>query len=197
VAGALPRRRRRAPPSRTAGVSNRDGIRIEPLYQRAPGREHSLRVDPRQPWIVTQRVDDPDVERAGAQVAEDLAQGATGLSLVFEGAPNAFGYGLPADAATLERLLKQVPLNQTHLRIDAHPWSRPMADWLVAAGQLARGPGPGISLSFGHRPGGVLRRNRTSAHVARGACRLPCRKSAGAFLRHGHSGTLLEATGAL
>ncbi len=60
----------------TASASSR-------LYQRAPGREHSLRVDPRQPWIVTQRVDDPDVERAGAQVAvADLAQGATGLSLV-------------------------------------------------------------------------------------------------------------------
>ena len=67
-----------------------DGIRINPLYERASGHEHSLRANPLKPWIVSQRVDDPDVERARAQVAEDIAQGATGLSLVFEGAPNSF-----------------------------------------------------------------------------------------------------------
>ena len=32
-----------------------------------------------------------------------MAQGATGLSLVFEGAPNAFGYGLPATPEALAR----------------------------------------------------------------------------------------------
>ena len=72
-----------------------DGIRIEPLSQRARDSRPCLRANPEQPWIVCQRVDDPDVERARAQIAEDLAQGATGLALVFEGAPNAFGYGLP------------------------------------------------------------------------------------------------------
>ncbi|MGB3834721.1 MAG: methylmalonyl-CoA mutase subunit beta [Mesorhizobium sp.] len=171
-----------------------DGIRIEPLYQRAPGREHSLRVDPRQPWIVTQRVDDPDVERAGAQVAEDLAQGATGLSLVFEGAPNAFGYGLPADAATLERLLKQVPLNQTHLRIDAHPWSRPMADWLVGLLGSRRVDPARLSLSFGIDPAAIFAgtgRLRMSIEALQAS--MP--QSLAHFFAMGIPGTLLEADG--
>src|SRR5690606_13729197 len=56
-------------------------------------------------WIVCQRIDDPDVERARAQIADDLAHGATGLALVFDGAPNAFGYGLPGTAEALEQVL--------------------------------------------------------------------------------------------
>ena len=64
---------------------------------------------------------------------DDVAQGATGLSLVFEGAPNAFGYGLPATREALETVLDGIPLNRIHLRIDVHPASRAMADWLVAS----------------------------------------------------------------
>ena len=42
---------------------------------------------------------------AGArQALEDIDQGATGLALVFEGAPNAFGYGLPAKPAEIPKL---------------------------------------------------------------------------------------------
>src|SRR5690606_5608660 len=109
-----------------------DGIRVEPLYDRAVDAAPCLRNNPTQPWIVSQRIDDPDVDRAIAQASEDLAQGATGLSLVFEGAPNAFGYGLPGTPQTLERVLAQVSLNQVHLRVDVHPVSRAMADELVA-----------------------------------------------------------------
>src|SRR5690606_8777743 len=69
--------------SRTA-----DDIRIEPISERATNAQPFLRANPEQPWIVCQRVDDPDVERARTQIAEDLTQGATGLCLVFEGAPN-------------------------------------------------------------------------------------------------------------
>ncbi|KAJ0338241.1 hypothetical protein COL154_014264, partial [Colletotrichum chrysophilum] len=89
-----------------------DGIRIEPLTERATDALPCLRANPSQPWIICQRVDDPDVERARQQVMEDLSQGATGLSLVFEGAPNAFGYGLPLGADTLDAVLEGVSLNQ-------------------------------------------------------------------------------------
>ncbi|RVB12070.1 methylmalonyl-CoA mutase, partial [Mesorhizobium sp. M7A.F.Ca.CA.004.07.1.1] len=75
-----------------------DNIRIEPLYDRSTAAEPIVRANPKSPWIVSQRVDDPDTNRAKSQALEDVAQGATGLSLVFEGAPNAFGYGLPRTA---------------------------------------------------------------------------------------------------
>ncbi|MCB1427255.1 MAG: methylmalonyl-CoA mutase, partial [Notoacmeibacter sp.] len=65
-----------------------DGIRIEPLSQAAQPRliaGHNAG----SPWTRVQRVDDPDIDRAKAQIAADLEGGATGLALVFEGAPNA------------------------------------------------------------------------------------------------------------
>ncbi|MET3662657.1 methylmalonyl-CoA mutase family protein [Aquamicrobium ahrensii] len=103
-------------------------------------------------WIACQRIDDPDVERARAQIAEDLANGATGLALLFDGAPNAFGYGLPGTAEALEQVLEGVPLDRIYLRIDVHPASRAMADWLVSL--LSRGKvDPGrLNLSFGIDP---------------------------------------------
>ena len=74
-----------------------DGIRIEPLMPRAQDASpRAVRTHPLSPWIVTQRIDDPDPYRANRQALEDIEQGATGIALVFEGAPNAFGYGLPA-----------------------------------------------------------------------------------------------------
>ncbi len=171
-----------------------DGIRIEPLYPRATGREHSLRLNPQQPWIVSQRVDDPDVERAAAQIAEDLAQGATGLSFVFQGAPNAFGYGLPTDADTLESLLKQVPLNQVHLRIDVHPASRAMADWLVALLTRRRVDPNKLNVSFGIDPAATFAgtgRLRMSIEALQAS--MP--QSLAHFFAMGVPGVLLEADG--
>ena len=133
-----------------------DGIRINPLYERASGHEHSLRANPLKPWIVSQRVDDPDVERARAQVAEDIAQGATGLSLVFEGAPNSFGYGLPYAPDTIDRVLEGVPLDQTYLRVDVHPASRAMADWLTAFLAKRRVDPARLNLSFGIDPAAIF-----------------------------------------
>jgi methylmalonyl-CoA mutase len=133
-----------------------DGIRVEPLYDRAVDAAPCLRNNPTQPWIVSQRIDDPDVDRAIAQASEDLAQGATGLSLVFEGAPNAFGYGLPGTPQTLERVLAQVSLNQVHLRVDVHPVSRAMADELVAVLTKRRADPSKLSLSFGIDPAAIF-----------------------------------------
>ena len=80
-----------------------DGLAVGPIHPRAEpvlaGRQSAGNA-----WTIVQRVDDPDVARAHAQVLDDLEGGATGLALVFEGAPNAFGYGLPADAEYLKRM---------------------------------------------------------------------------------------------
>lgn len=103
-------------------------------------------------WIVCQRIDDPDVERARAQIADDLANGATGLALVFDGAPNAFGYGLPGTAEALEQVLAGVSLDRTYLRIDVHPASRAMADWLVTLLSRGKIDPRRLNLSFGIDP---------------------------------------------
>lgn len=103
-------------------------------------------------WTVCQRIDDPDVERARAQIADDLANGATGLALVFDGAPNAFGYGLPGTADVLARVLEDVPLDRTYVRIDVHPASRAMADWLVTLLGNGKVDPARLNLSFGIDP---------------------------------------------
>ncbi len=109
-----------------------DGMRIDPIYARSPDPMPFARSEKAGAWKVVQRIDDTDPARANRQAQEDLAGGATGLSLVFEGAPNAFGHGLPASAEALARVLDDVPLNRLDLRVDVHPLSRISAEWLVA-----------------------------------------------------------------
>ncbi|MBN9069509.1 MAG: methylmalonyl-CoA mutase, partial [Rhizobiales bacterium] len=108
-----------------------DEIRVDPLYDRARGVAPSGRIDPRKCWSIVQRADDTDPKRANRQALEDTENGATGLAIIFEGAPNAFGYGLPGTAEALLQALDGVPLDKTHLRIDVHPSSRMSVDWLV------------------------------------------------------------------
>lgn len=171
-----------------------DAIRIEPLYDRAAAAEPLVRANPRSPWIVSQRVDDPDIDRARSQALEDVAQGATGLSLVFEGAPNAFGYGLPRTAEALEAVLDGVPLNRVQVRIDAHPWSRAVADWLVAFLSKRRSDPAKLNLSFGIDPAAIFAgtgRLRMSIEALKAS--MP--QSLAHFFSMGVPGVLLEADG--
>ncbi|TIW78454.1 MAG: methylmalonyl-CoA mutase, partial [Mesorhizobium sp.] len=171
-----------------------DGIRIEPLSQRATAADPWPRTNPAAPWIVSQRVDDPDIARASAQALEDIAHGATGLSLVFEGAPNAFGYGLPRTAEALERVLDGVPLNRVQVRIDAHPWSRAVADWLLAFLSKRRSDPTKLNLSFGIDPAAIFAgtgRLRTSIEALQES--MP--QSLAHFFSMGVPGVLLEADG--
>ncbi|HUR43108.1 MAG TPA: methylmalonyl-CoA mutase family protein, partial [Aestuariivirga sp.] len=98
----------------TALVGNVDGIRVEPLYGRivgAPvGRERIA------PWTVHARVDHPDAAKANAQALEDLANGATGLTLVFEGQPSARGFGITVQQ--LPRVLEGIHLHAIALRLE-------------------------------------------------------------------------------
>jgi methylmalonyl-CoA mutase len=171
-----------------------DAIRIEPLYDRSVTAEPLARANPRSPWFVSQRIDDPDIGRAKAQALEDVAQGATGLSLVFEGAPNAFGYGLPRTAEALETVLDGVPLNRIQIRIDAHPWSRAVADWLVAFLSKRRSDPAKLNLSFGIDPAAIFAgtgRLRMSIEALQAS--MP--QSLAHFFSMGVPGVLLEADG--
>jgi methylmalonyl-CoA mutase len=126
-----------------------DGIALDPLAARRADAVPLSRRKPASSWLIVQRCDDTDPKRANRQALEDIGNGATGLALVFEGAPNAFGYGLPDEADTLERVLDGVPLDKVHLRIDAHPSSRAMADRLVAFLTRRRADPAKLGISFG------------------------------------------------
>src|SRR5215475_14000595 len=73
-----------------------DGLPIEPLYNRATHAKPIAGRVPGTAWALMQRVDHPDPATANAQALHDLENGATGLCLVFAGAPAARGYGLVA-----------------------------------------------------------------------------------------------------
>lgn len=174
--------------------STDDGIRIEPLSERRVGAAHVVRAQVERPWQVIQRVDDPDPARANAQVREDLAGGATGLSLVFEGAPNAFGYGLPATGEALTQALDGVSFAETHVRIDVHPASRAAVDWLVHAIVSKRRDLSRLKLAFGIDPAALFAgtgRLRMSIEAMRAS--LP--QSLAHFFALGVPGVLVEADG--
>src|ERR1700759_4945495 len=56
-----------------------DGLRIEPISQRAPGPALVAGPPAAVPWQIMQRIDHPDAVRANAQALQDLENGATGL----------------------------------------------------------------------------------------------------------------------
>jgi methylmalonyl-CoA mutase len=134
-----------------------DEIRIDPLALRVRDAvPRGSRSKPDQPWTAMQRVDDPDPQRANRQALEDMAQGAGGLALVFEGAPNAFGYGLPARPEALAIALHNVPLSRVGLRVDVHPASRASVDWLFGYLMKRRVDPTKIELSLGIDPAAVF-----------------------------------------
>ncbi|WP_173931099.1 methylmalonyl-CoA mutase family protein [Chelativorans sp. Marseille-P2723] len=133
-----------------------DGASIAPLYEPAEGPSPISRGKTKTPWKIVQRLDDPDPGRANEQARDDLENGATGLSFVFAGAPNAFGYGLPASREGLETVLNNIPLKNVHLRIDVHPQSRASIDWLAEILQEKRADPAEMTLSFGIDPASLF-----------------------------------------
>jgi methylmalonyl-CoA mutase len=87
-----------------------DGIRIEPLSPRKPQAAPVVRRTHGTPWKVMQRIDNPQSSCANAQAKEDLANGATGLVLVFAGGRGAYGYGLAPESEAIARALNDIDL---------------------------------------------------------------------------------------
>jgi methylmalonyl-CoA mutase len=85
-----------------------DGLRIEPIYQRARGTTPIAGRAGAVPWQIMQRIDHPDAAAANAQALHDLENGANGLTLVFAGANGAHGFGLDPTAEALEKVLDGV-----------------------------------------------------------------------------------------
>lgn len=171
-----------------------DGLRVEPIYERAVGAQALPRKKSDTPWLVIQRADDIDPKRANRQVLDDVENGATGISLVFEGAPNAFGYGLPNSPEALRTVLDGVQLNKTHVRVDVHPGSRGMADWMLAYLSKQRVEPSKLSLSFGIDAAAVF---ASSGYLRMSieALKASMPQSLAHFFSLGLPGVLLEADG--
>lgn len=171
-----------------------DGLRIEPIYPRASVDNNRPRRHGKQGWHVVQRIDHPDPGEANAQAHADIEAGATGISLVFAGAPNAYKYGLPPGPETIAAVLNGLPLEKIHLRFDAHPDSRRSVEWVLEfLGKRRTNPAK-LSLAFGIDPAalfGGTGRLRMSIEALRAS--MP--QSLAGFLAADIPGVLLEADG--
>lgn len=143
---------------------------------------------------LVQRVDDPAPDRANRQALDDLANGAEGLAIVFEGAPNAFGHGLPVSKEALDRALADVPLTRTHVRLDVHPQSRASVDWLVQILGARRISPERLDISFGIDPAALFAgTGRLRMSIEAMEASMP--QSLAHFFALGVPGILLEADG--
>src|ERR1035437_4140980 len=88
--------------------STSDGLKIEPIYQRARGAAPVAGRAAAAPWQIMQRIDHPDAAVANAQARHDLENGATGLTLVFAGSNGAHGHGLEPSAEAVAKVLDGV-----------------------------------------------------------------------------------------
>ena len=133
-----------------------DGIKIQPLYARAENAAPIAGRAAGAPWQIMQRVDHPDAAKANAQALHDLENGATGLSLIFEGANGARGFGLAPTPEAVARVLDGIFLD-AGIGIDLHagPQSR-MAAIHLADYIKTKGIDPAkCDIRFGYDPIGA------------------------------------------
>lgn len=130
-----------------------DGLRIEPIYPRAHDAAPIAGRALAAPWQIMQRIDHPDAAQANAQALQDLANGATGLTLVFAGSNAARGFGLPPTKQALTRALDGVFLDANiAIEFEVSPQGRDVGQHfadLLAAQKLAPGS---VNVRFGFDP---------------------------------------------
>ena len=141
-----------------------DGLRIDPIYERARNATAIPARAAGSPWQIMQRVDHPDAASANAQALHDLENGATGLTLVFAGANGARGYGLPPTKEALERALDGVYLDAgIGIEFEIGPQSRDIGQHLAELLAARKISPAAVNVRFGLDPiggGGV----RGSSH---------------------------------
>ncbi|MBN8975271.1 MAG: methylmalonyl-CoA mutase subunit beta [Rhizobiales bacterium] len=130
-----------------------DGLRIEPIYSRAPGRAPVIGRALTAPWQVMQRIDLADPANANKQALEDLANGASGLTLVFAGSNAAHGFGLPPTREALTRALEGVYLDaDIALELEISPQGRDIGDHLAALLETRKIAPGAVDVRFGLDP---------------------------------------------
>ena len=141
-----------------------DGIVLEPLYARAPDAKPLAARVGGAPWRVVQRVDLPDAVAANQQILDDLNNGVSGLSLVFEGAVGDYGYALPPTPEAIAQALEGVHLDAgISIDLDLGPACKDTA--LMLANLVGtRGTSPAdAEIRFGFAPLSVLAANGWNA----------------------------------
>jgi methylmalonyl-CoA mutase len=130
-----------------------DGLKIDPLYQRAKGASPIMGRPAAAPWQIMQRIDHPDAGQANAQALQDLENGATGLSLVFAGGNGSHGFGLEPTAEAVARVFADVHLDAgIGIELQVGPQSR-MAAIHVAEYVKSKGIDPAAcDIRFGLDP---------------------------------------------
>lgn len=145
-------------------------------------------------WSIMQRADDPDINRANEQLKLDIANGATGVALVFEGANTAYGYGLPSQAETIERLFDGVDLKGLHIRLDNQPNGRIIADAFIDYIHQRRIDLNHTKLTFSTDPTAVLA-TTGKLKMSIEALKASLPQSMSGFFSSGIPGIVLEADG--
>jgi methylmalonyl-CoA mutase len=109
-----------------------DGVKIQPIYPRAHDAAPIAGRPAAAPWQIMQRIDHPDAGKSNKQALHDLENGATGLTLVFEGANGARGFGLVASPETIETLFDGIYLDAgIGIELHAGPQSRMAVTYLA------------------------------------------------------------------
>jgi methylmalonyl-CoA mutase len=136
-----------------------DGLRIEPLYEKAapaaqPGRAALG------PWRIAQRMDHPDPAAANALALTDLDGGADALVFSHAGAAPARGFGVKVGTIdNLERALEGVMLDLIAVRIETAPFAGRAAAEQWSAVVKRRGVDPAaLDIDFGLDPVGDIGR---------------------------------------
>lgn len=136
-----------------------DGLRVEPLYERAAGVEPVAGRPAGAAWTIQQRVDHPDPVAANAEALHDLENGATGISLVFAGSIGGYGFGMDGSEAAIARALQDVWLDAIVIDTELSAQARDSGLNLAKAVK-ARGIDPATAqIRFGHDPLGLMARN--------------------------------------
>ena len=133
-----------------------DGLKIEPIYQRARDAAPIAGRPAAAPWQIMQRIDHPDAAIANAQALHDLENGANGLTLVFAGAHGAYGIGLDPSSEAIEQVLDGVFIDAgIAIDLQVGPQSR-MAATHIADAIKRRGLAPAAcDIRFGLDPIGA------------------------------------------
>jgi len=136
-----------------------DGLRIEPLYPRAAGAS-AIAGREAVPWQVLVRVDHPNPKTANAEALHELENGATGLTVVLEGAPAARGFGVTVDnVKDLNAALSGVMLDMIPLRLETAPFAgRPIATLISALVDERKLDPSKLAIDFGLDPIGDMAR---------------------------------------
>jgi|GEM_PF-6605389 len=145
-------------------------------------------------WSRMVRADDVDVTRANKELKQLIAHGATGVAIIFEGAHNAYRFGLPAKPDTIERLFNGIDLTGLHLRLDNHPHGAALSNPFVEFLQRNITHPQKTKITFGIDPAASLATcGRLKMSIA--ALKASQPQSMSAFFASGLPGIILEADG--